>query len=101
MTESNPYEPPAEMGKVIAPAVEARPKLMWYEHAWTALPFLLVAVGGAIGGACGGAAWAINQNVFRKTQNPVLRYVWTGLISAAAIMVYALIATGFVLLTRR
>src|SRR5258708_1709384 len=71
-----------------------KPKLTWYQHVWLALPFALVAVaswtcvallgfprmlvGGAIGGACGGAAWAINRQVFQKTEHPILRYVWTG-----------------------
>ncbi len=55
-----------------------KPKLVWYQQVWLALPFALVAVGGAIGGACGGAAWAINQQVFKKTKHTVLRYVWTG-----------------------
>ena len=53
----------------------------------------MVAVGGAIGGGLGGAAAAINYKVFQKTQSPVLRYVWTGLISIAAVMVYLVIAT--------
>jgi len=54
----------------------------------------MVAVGGAIGGGLGGAAAAINYKVFQKTQNAVLRYVWTGLISVAAVMLYLVIATA-------
>ena len=57
-----------------------------------ALPFALVIVGGATGGACGGLAWFINLKVFQKTEHPVLRYVWTGLISAAAAAVYVIAA---------
>lgn len=79
----------------------SKPKLEWYEHVWLALPFGLVAVGGAIGGACGGAAWALNRVVFVKTQNPVLRYVWTGLISAAAVLTWLILATIFVGLMRK
>lgn len=63
-------------------------KLAWYQQLWIGLPFALVAVGGMIGGAIGGAAWAINRQVFQKTQNRVLRYVWTGLISLVAIGAY-------------
>ena len=69
-----------------------KPKLLWYQQAWLALPFALVIVGGAAGGACGGAAWVINLKVFQRTEHPVLRYVWTGLISAAAAVVYAVVA---------
>jgi hypothetical protein len=77
---------------------ESSQKLLWYQHIWLALPFALAAVGGAIGGACGGAAWAINQKVFQRTKHPVLRYVWTGLISLSAVVLYCVIATVIVLL---
>lgn len=53
----------------------------------------MVALGGAIGGGLGAAAAAINYKVFQKTQNPVLRYVWTGLISVAAVIAWLAIAT--------
>ena len=78
-----------------------KPKLLWYQHVWLALPFALVAVGGAIGGACGGAAWAINQAVFKKTCHPVLRYLWTGLISAAAVVAYVILAAVFISMFRK
>ncbi|MFN7141873.1 MAG: hypothetical protein ACK4UN_21340 [Limisphaerales bacterium] len=76
-------------------------KLTWYQHLWLALPFGLVAVGGAIGGACGGAAWGVNRMVFEKTNHPVLRYVWTGLISFGAVITYLILATVFVLIFKR
>jgi hypothetical protein len=69
--------------------------LAWYDQVWLALPLGLVAVGGAIGGACGGAAWGINQKVFRATKHPVLRYAWTGMISAAAVVAYFILAVAF------
>lgn len=75
--------------------VEQKTKLAWYEHIWIALPIALLGVGGAIGGACGGAAWAANKTVFKKTENPILRYVWTGLISASAVAAYLVIAIFF------
>jgi hypothetical protein len=68
-------------------------KLTWYQQAWIGLPFIMMIVGGLIGGLCGGAAWAINQAVFQKTKHPVLRYVWTGLISAASVIAYIVIVT--------
>lgn len=86
------------------PAVRPAPastKLQWYEQFWIALPFALVAVGGVIGGACGGIAWAINKTVFKKTENPVLRYVFTGLISAAAVIVYLVAAIFFLSLFKK
>ena len=76
----------------IHPVIEQKSKLAWYEHVWIALPIALLGVGGAIGGACGGAAWAINKTVFKKTENLALRYVWTGLISVSAVVVYLVLA---------
>jgi hypothetical protein len=68
------------------------PKLTWYQHIWIGWPMGLVAVGGAIGGACGGAAWVLNKRVFHATSNPLLRYLWTGLISVASIFTYIVVA---------
>jgi len=76
-------------------------KLTWYEHAWVACPLALIAVGGAIGGACGGAAWALNRKVFRQTQHPLLRYLWTGMISAGALAAYVILAAIFVSLFQK
>jgi hypothetical protein len=76
------------------PVIEQpKPKLTWYHYAWIGWPLILVAVGGAIGGGLGGAAAAINYKVFLKTQNPVLRYAWTGLISVTIVVAYLVIAT--------
>jgi hypothetical protein len=80
---------------------DSQAKLAWYDQVWLALPIALVAVGGAIGGACGGAAWGINQKVFRSTKDPILRYVWTGLISVAAVFAYVALAAAFILIFRR
>ena len=78
-----------------------KPKLQWYEHVWLGLPFVLVAIGGAIGGACGGAAWAINHQVFRKTEHPVWKYVLTGLISGGAFVGYIVLAGMFTAFFRK
>lgn len=65
----------------------AKPKLTWYQHVWIGWPIALVAVGGA--------AWALNQKVFRATKHPSLHYLWTGLISIAAIILYFIVAATF------
>lgn len=101
---SSPVTPPAPPPPPIPPPTTikplkssaAKPTLAWYEHVWTALPLALVAVGGCIGGGIGGAAWAVNRQVFTKIQHPVLRYVVTGIISAAAVVVW-LVVVSFVL----
>lgn len=75
-----------------------KPKIEWYQHLWMAWPLVLAAVGGAVGGVCGGAAWAINMKVFQKTKDPVLKYVFTGLISVAGVVLYFVIAIPILLL---
>ena len=75
-----------------------KPKLHWYQHMWLWIPIGLVAVGGAIGGTCGGIAWATNYKVFRKTEHSVLRYVFTGLISVAAVVAYLIFSSLFIFL---
>lgn len=90
-----PHAPPTISGTPLYQATGQKPKLAWYEHIWIALPIALLGVGGAIGGACGGAAWAANKTVFQKTENPILRYVWTGMISALAVAAYLVIALFF------
>ena len=76
-------------------------KFTWYQYAWIGWPIALVAVGGALGGACGAAAWAINRKVFLTTANPVLRYLWTGLISVASIVTYFVLAVFFLALIKK
>jgi len=80
--------PPLPPAMRPSPAPAARTSLVWYEHVWTALPLGLVAVGGCIGGGIGGAAWAVNRQVFLKLRPPIVRYVVTGLISVAAVIVW-------------
>lgn len=103
----NPYEAPgsdlsrdADEGNGSAQTSAPQAKLAWYDQVWLALPFALVAIGGAIGGACGGAAWGINQKVFRATKHPVLRYVLTGLVSTSAVVAYLILALVFVSLIK-
>jgi hypothetical protein len=76
----------------VAPATT----LTWYQYLWIGLPLVLIALGGCIGGACGGAACALNRTVFLKTSHPVLKYVWTGMISAAAVVIWLIIVTVLV-----
>ena len=93
--------PPAPEVPPVGSATTTTAKLELHEKIWIALPIALVAVGGAIGCACGGAAWAANRVVFQKTQNPILRYVFTGLISASAVIVWLLVASIVVSLIKK
>ncbi|WP_239292435.1 hypothetical protein [Candidatus Nitrotoga sp. 1052] len=76
----------------------SKPKLHWYQHMWLWIPIALVAVGEAMGGTCDGIACATNYKVFRKTEHPVLRYVFTGFISVAAMVAYLIFSSIFIFL---
>ncbi len=90
------------MATLSTPAVsQPNPSLTWYQQAWIGWPIFLVFAGGLIGGACGGAAWGINQAVFRKTENAFLRYVFTGMISVAAVIAYFVLAVSLLRILHR
>jgi len=93
--------PPPVQRMAPLPVMASKQDLAWYEHIWIALPFALIAIGGANGGGCGGAAWAINKSVFQKTQNPVLRYVFTGMISIGAFVVWLVFAATILSLIKK
>lgn len=98
---ARPLVSPIGASRPVVDSAKASSKLRWYEQLWIALPIALVSVGGAIGGACGGAAWAINQKVFQKLENPFLKYVVTGLISGAAVILWLIIAVFFLALFKK
>ena len=95
LTAATSAPPPIYVPKAAAAPIPApsKPKLAWYEQVWTALPLCLVIFGGAIGGGIGGAAWVLNRAVFQKVGQPVLRYVLTGLISVAAVVVWLVVVS--------
>lgn len=62
---------------------------------WSAIPIVLVFVGGAIGGAIGAGAFWINLRVFRSEMGALEKYVLTGMISALAVILSLVVATIF------
>ena len=95
LTAASGAPPPLPVPKPVAAAKSppAKRTLAWYEHVWTALTLCLLLVGGAIGGAIGGATWVLNRAVFQKVERPVLRYLLTGLISAAAVVAWLIVVS--------
>jgi len=67
-------------------------KMAWYELVWSGLPVLLLFVGGALGAFCGLVAVYANNRIFRSGLQPVLKYLVTGMISAAALVIYFILA---------
>jgi hypothetical protein len=62
--------------------------LTWYEWLWSALPVLLVFIGGLLGAIAGMIAVTINARIFRSSLPMVLRYILTGVVSIVAVVVY-------------
>jgi hypothetical protein len=88
------------MGTLSNPAIaQPKPQLVWYQHLWIGWPIILVLAGGLIGGACGGAAWGINQKVFKSIEDPLIRYLLTGIISVAAVIVYFVLVVAVLKMT--
>ncbi len=74
------------------------PPLKWYQWVWSALPILLVFWGGLLGGIAGVIAFSINTQIFRSQSNEVLKYVFTGLITIVAAVIYLIVGTSVSLL---
>lgn len=72
--------------------VTVAPPLAWYAVAWMGLPVILMFIGGAVGGLCAGIGVYLNARIFRSRQHIVVKYVLTGLVSAAMVVVFATIA---------
>jgi hypothetical protein len=74
--------------------------LHWYEWVWSALPILLIIIGGALGGITGIIAFSINSKIFRSEQATLLKYIYTLLISVGSVIVFYAAATLFYSLVR-
>lgn len=66
--------------------------LKWYQWLWSALPIVLVFIGGMWGAICGLVAFYLNGKVFRSQMNSVLKYVVTGVVSVVAVALYFIVA---------
>ena len=73
-------------------AIDLVPPLKPHEVAWSALPILLIFLGGAFGALVGVLGYSNNTKVFRSERSPAVKYLLTAAISAAAGIAYLLIA---------
>lgn len=69
--------------------------LKWYEWLWSALPVLLVFVGGFIGAVAGVIAVSINTRIFRSPMHGALRYLLTAAVSLITVVVYVVVVAVF------
>ena len=81
--------PQLEVDKKMYWAVKPLP---WYQVVWSAIPILLIFAGGALGAIVGLLAAYSNTRIFRSDLQPVLKYVVTGLVTIAALVVVLVLA---------
>jgi len=62
---------------------------------WSAIPMVLIFIGGGVGGAIGAVAFWINMRVFRSEMGAFEKFVLTGMISAIAIILSLVVSTIF------
>jgi hypothetical protein len=84
---------PVPRVRVGGETVELARALAWYEYLWIGIPILHVFAGGAIGAVVGLSAAYASARVFRADLNAIARYSFTGLISVAALVAFAVLAT--------
>ena len=75
----------------------ARP-LAWYENLWMGLPIILIFIGGALGALVGVSATYSSSRIFRSDRKTPAKYLLTGLISVASVIVFFAIAVVIQLL---
>ena len=69
--------------------------LTWYQWLWSAIPLVLVFVGGALGGALGGVTLACNVRILRSDRTAVARYALAAVLSLGAVGAYVFFASMF------
>lgn len=60
----------------------------WYTLVWSALPIVLIFVGGLLGALFGVVAFTLNRRVFDSGQSTAVKFAITGVITAAAFGLY-------------
>ena len=75
----------------------ARP-LTWYEYTWMGLPIILVFAGGALGAIIGFTAAYSSSRIFRSERSTAKKYLVTGAISFAAVILFLGLAVAIDLL---
>jgi hypothetical protein len=84
--------PQLEVDKKMYLAVKPLP---WYQLVWSVVPILLFFAGGAIGAIIGLLAAYANTRIFRSELQAVLKYVVTGLVTIAALVVVLVLVILF------
>jgi len=75
--------------------IEITKPIKWYEMVWSALPILLIFVGGMIGVIVGFIGFTINAKVFRSEMNTLVKFLITAGISVATGVAYFVLVMIF------
>jgi len=68
--------------------VNVAPPLGLFVWLWSALPVLLVLIGGALGALVGFVAFATNTRIFRSSWSTLVKYCVSLLVTLASVVVY-------------
>lgn len=68
--------------------------LKWYEWAWSALPILLVFVGGLLGGVLGFFGLIANARIFRSQMTGLAKFGLTAGVSLLVVVAFGIVATA-------
>lgn len=79
--------------------IEIAKPIKWYEMVWSALPILLVFMGGLFGVLVGFIGFTINAKVFRSELNTLVKFLLTAGISVASGIGYFILAMLFYAVT--
>lgn len=71
------------------------PPFQWFEWIWACAPLIMVGIGGAIGGFLGAAAAVSNGLLLRSSLPPVIRYLASGAVTVASVLVFAVAIAAF------
>jgi hypothetical protein len=74
--------------------IQLQPPLPWYAWVWSALPILLIAIGGAFGALVGVIATNINVKIFRSSSHLAAKFILSALVSGGAIVGYIALAVA-------
>jgi hypothetical protein len=72
------------------------PPLAWYVLVWSALPLLLIILGGAMGALAGMIGFSVNAGIFRSSRSTVTKFALSAVVSLATVLIY-LVAVSLLL----
>ncbi len=72
--------------------IEVNPPLKWYEIVWSALPVIMVFIGGALGAVLGILGFTASAAIFRSKLNGVVKYLFSALVTGTAVILWLIIS---------